>query len=142
VTRIAVLGLTEATGGNGLGIGLADYTTVDVVDRIDLKTIYMNSITSTLAEKSRIPIVLPTDLEAVQATVATCWSAEDALTRMCVIRSTLHLDEILVSEVLLPELRASGRAEDIGPLFELVFDAEGRLLSRAYGSEEGALAAA
>src|SRR5690606_7747423 len=105
--RIAVLGLSAATGGNGLGIGLADFTTVDVVKRIDLRQIYMNSLTSTLLEKSRMPLVMPDDLAAVRAAVSTSWSASDPATRLCLIRSTAHLEEMLVAEALLPEARRS-----------------------------------
>jgi hypothetical protein len=136
--RVTVLGLSAATGGNGLGIGLADFTTVDVVARIDLQQIYMNSLTSTMAEKSRIPIVLADDRDALRATVSTSWSRTDLETRLCVIRSTLHLDEILVSESLLDEVVASGRAQSIGPFFDLRFSPEGKLLSKAYSADEEA----
>ncbi|SFZ80706.1 hypothetical protein SAMN02983003_0079 [Devosia enhydra] len=134
--RVTVLGLSEATGGNGLGIGLADFTTIDVVDKIDLQQIYMNSLTSTLVEKSRIPIVLRNDLDALRATVSTSWSSDDLSTRLCFIRSTLHLEEILISEALLSEVEASGRASAISEPFDLRFSPEGRLLSRAYASDE------
>lgn len=136
VSRIAVLGLSKATGPNGLGVGLADFTTADLVERIDLQMIYMNSLTSTLVEKSRIPIVLPHDLDAVRAVVSTSWSRTDLETKLCVIRSTLHLDEVLISDALLPELERSGRAEAVGERFALRFDGDGRLLSRAYEADE------
>ncbi|MGV3649996.1 MAG: hypothetical protein ACO1OK_01105 [Devosia sp.] len=134
--RVTVLGLSEATGGNGLGIGLADFTTIDVMDKIDLQQIYMNSLTSTLVEKSRIPIVLRNDLDALRATVSTSWSSDDLSTRLCFIRSTLHLEEILISEALLAEVEASGSASAIGEPFALRFSPEGRLLSRAYARDE------
>jgi hypothetical protein len=135
-SRIAVLGLSKATGGNGLGIGLADFTTVDVVSRIDLQQIYMNSLTSTMAEKSRIPIVLKNDLDALRAAVSSSWSATDLETRLCVIRSTLHLQEILVSESLMAETLASGTAEQVGDFFPLRFSPDGRLLTRVYADED------
>lgn len=138
VARIAVLGLSPATGGNGLGVGLADFTTVAVASAIDLQQIYMNSLTSTLVEKSRLPIVLANDRDALRALVSTSWSAEDAATGFCLIRSTLHLDEILVSEALLPALRESPLHAGHGPFFELRFSPEGRLLSRAHAADEAA----
>lgn len=136
INKITVLGVTPASCGNGLGIGLADFTTKRTVDQIDLRTIYMNSLTSTLAEKSRIPIVLSDDLTAIRAGVSTSWSTSDQLVRMCIIRSTLHLDEILVSEVLLPELAQSAKASSIGPLVELEFASDGTLLTHAYSHDE------
>ncbi len=138
VNRIAVLGLSEATGGNGLGVGLADFTTVDIAARIDLRQIYMNSLTSTLAEKSRFPIVMADDRDALRALVSTSWSPNDPATRYCQIRSTMHLDEVLCAESLLPEMRESEAFVDEGDLMNLRFDDAGRLLSRAYAADEAA----
>jgi len=135
VSRIAVLGLSKATGGNGLGIGLADFTTVDVTDRIDLHHIYTNSLASTMAEKSRIPIVLANDLDALRATVSTSWSRSDPSTKLCLIRSTLHLDEILISESLAEEARRSPLFESMGDFFDLEFNGAGRLVTRVYAGE-------
>lgn len=132
VSRIAVLGLSEATGGNGLGVGLADFTTVSVAQAIDLRQIYMNSLTSTLVEKSRFPIVLAHDRDVLRALVATSWSADDASTGLCVIASTLHLNEVLLSQPLLAQVRESPLYQDEGPLEDLRFDAAGKLMTRAY----------
>jgi hypothetical protein len=132
ISRIAILGLSAKTGGNGLGIGLADFTTQEAVSKIDLRQIYMNSITSTMVEKSRIPVVLPDDRDAVRASVATSWSADDLSTRLCIIRSTLHLDEILISDALLTEAEAAATFVDAGAPFPLAFDAAGRMTTHAY----------
>jgi hypothetical protein len=136
VSRIAVLGLSPATGGNGLGIGLADFTTVAVASAIDLREIYMNSLTSTLVEKSRFPIVLANDRDAMRALVSTSWSADDAGTGLCVIASTLHLDEVLLSPPLLAAARESPLYVSEGPLRPLRFSDDGALLSRAYEADE------
>ncbi|WP_404863237.1 DUF362 domain-containing protein [Georhizobium sp. MAB10] len=138
VSRIAVLGLSKATGGNGLGIGLADFTTLDVAAKVDVQQIYMNSLTSTLVEKSRFPIVLADDRDALRALVSTSWSRTDPETGLCIIRSTLHLDEVLLSEALLPAMRASANYVDEGPLEDLRFDEAGRLLTRAYAADMAA----
>lgn len=138
VARIAVLGLSPATGGNGLGVGLADFTTVRVASAIDLRQIYMNSLTSTLVEKSRFPIVLANDRDAMRALVSTSWSAEDAATRLCLVTSTLHLDEVLLSPALLEEARQSPLYAGEEPPQALRFDADGTLLTRARAADETA----
>ena len=46
VTKLAVLGVTEDSYGNAVGLGNADYTTVKVANHIDLVPMYMNSITA------------------------------------------------------------------------------------------------
>jgi hypothetical protein len=136
VSRIAVLGLSRATGGNGLGVGLADFTTVAVTSAIDLQQIYMNSLTSTLVEKSRFPIVLADDRDVMRALVSTSWSADDPATGLCIIRSTIHLDEVLLSAPLLGQIRQSTLYVREGPMQELRFDAAGNLLTRAYERDE------
>lgn len=130
VSKIAVLGVSPKSHGNGLGIGLADFTTVDVVQGLDLRAIYMNSLTSTLCEKARIPIALPTQKDAVCASVVTSWAADGPQARMCVIRSTLHLDEILVSPALLEDHGEDPRLEPLGAPMPIEFDSQGVLLTR------------
>ena len=121
VSKLAVLRLTAATHGNGIGIGLADYVPRSMANAVDLVAMYQNAITAAIGEKARLPIVLPTERETVQALVATSWADERTGCRYCQIRNTLALDEVLVSAPLLAELGLEVSAE------ELRFDAEGRL---------------
>lgn len=130
VAKIAVLGVTPASNGNGLGIGLADFTTLDVVNRLDLQTIYMNSITSTLCEKARIPIALPSERDAISAAVVTSWASAPADAKLCVIRSTLHLNEILASPSLLAAHGEDPAVSASGSHISLDFDERGTLLTR------------
>lgn len=130
VSKIAVLGVSPKSHGNGLGIGLADFTTVDVVNGLDLQTIYMNSITSTLCEKARIPVALPTQKDAISAAVVTSWAGDPADAKVCVIRSTLHLDEILASPALLRAHGDDPRLELLGAPVRMAFGADGAFLTR------------
>jgi hypothetical protein len=130
IHKIGVLGLTEATGGNGIGVGVADFMPRDTANRLDLKAMYMNAVTATMGEKARIPIVLPTEREVVQALVATSWALDSSRARYCQIRSTLHVEEILVSPMLLDDIAGEPGVETLGPEEPLRFDAGGRLLTR------------
>ena len=123
MVKLVVLRLTEATHGNGIGIGVADYVPKTLTDGLDLKSMYENAITSALGEKCRIPIVLPSERETLQAAFATCWNTDPASWRYCQIRNTLSLDEVLVSRPVMEELGADGTLEP------LEFDDEGRLLT-------------
>ena len=107
VNKLAVLGVTEDSYGNAVGLGNADYTTRKVANDVDLLPMYMNSITAGGTEGARIPAVLPDDRTVLQAMVATCWRADLENARLCQIRSTLHLNEILVSPALCPSSRAA-----------------------------------
>lgn len=128
IHKLAVLGLTPETHGNGLGMGLADFTTQEVANSLDLYAMYMNSCTSTFTERVRLPIVLADEKEVIQAAVATCWHLDGREARLCVIRSTLHLDQILLSPALAKDLGDKG--EIVGAPRALEFDGAGRLLTR------------
>lgn len=128
VHKIVVLGLTSATDGNGMGVGLADFAPRHLVESLDLMSIYMNAVTATIVEKAHIPIVLPDERAVLQALVATCWT--EGPPRICQIRSTLHLDEMAVTEPLAEELRDKGLLLSEGDPVPMTFDAEGRLNER------------
>ncbi|MBB6644867.1 lactate racemase domain-containing protein [Halobellus ruber] len=104
IDRIAVLGLTEATHGNGHGIGLADVTTAGVAAELDLDQMYTNALTSGSLSRSSIPIVLPSDRHALRAAVATAGHYDPATARIAWVRDTSHLSSFRVSEALLEEV--------------------------------------
>jgi hypothetical protein len=105
VSTIVVLGLTLETHGNANGIGLADLTTRRLVDSIDYKSTYTNVLTTRLWSAGRLPVILETDREAVEVAVGDMSSDEIRLVR---IKDTLHLEELEISEALLPEARKLG----------------------------------
>ena len=128
INKLVVLGLTPETHGNGLGVGAADFMTKEAADGLDLYAMYMNACTATFTERVRIPAVLASDKAALQAAVGTCWRLDGAEARLCLIRSTLHLDRIMVSPPLAAELNGAGRV--LGEAEALRFDGRGRLLTR------------
>jgi hypothetical protein len=87
---------------------------------------YLNGLTSGALEAIKIPIVLDSDREAMQVALHSTGHGTDA--RVAIVRSTLDLDELLVSEALRPEVEANPRLEQSGPLEELAFSpSDGRL---------------
>lgn len=131
VNKLVALGLTEATAGNGVGLGVADYTTRAAANGLDLKAMYMNVITSSFIEKARVPIVLATEQAAVQAALATCWRLDPENARYCQIRSTLHLDRVLLSPSLYADIAGTPGVEQLSEPAPLRFDEAGGLRDRA-----------
>jgi hypothetical protein len=101
IQRIVVLGLTEHTHGNATGIGLADFTTKEVVDQIDYIALYANTIASGNPEAGRIPIALDTEREAIIAGISCCTKIDKNNPKIVRIKDTLSLENIWVSENLL-----------------------------------------
>ena len=129
IHKIGVFSLTPASHGNGQGIGVADYIPLSLTRQINLYDMYINSITATVIEKVRIPIVLPDELSVIKACVATCWEAEEEKVRLCIIRSTLHLDNILISTSLVKDIEGKKNAKVISSPETLQFSHEGKLLT-------------
>jgi hypothetical protein len=130
VNKLGILGVSEDSYGNAVGLGNADYTTRKVANAIDLLPMYMNSITAAGTEGSRIPAVLADDRAVLRAMVATCWRADPENARLCQIRSTLFLHEILVSPSLYTELEGRPDAHRLSDPAPLQFSAAGDLLTR------------
>ncbi|MFD1633675.1 lactate racemase domain-containing protein [Haloplanus ruber] len=100
IDRIVVRDLTEATHGNGIGVGLADVTTRRVADRLDLDQVYTNALTSNSLRKASIPVVLPDDERAVTAALSTIGGYDPEAVRVAWIRDTGHLSTFRVSAAL------------------------------------------
>ncbi len=66
VSRIFVRDLTPASKGNGVGIGMADFTTARLVKGLNLQYTYMNALTSLGLLPAKIPIYFDNDREAIE----------------------------------------------------------------------------
>ncbi len=129
--RIAVLSLTAASLGNGLGIGLADFTTMRFAREFDSDVTYVNLLTATEpgvvnTREGVLPLALPSDREAVEVALYSALAPEQP--RVCRIRNTGRLDEFWVSEALLDEVRENSQLSVISPPAPLAYDAAGNLL--------------
>jgi hypothetical protein len=128
INKLVLLGITPEAHGNAIGIGAADYITKSVADDLDLYAMYMNACTSTFTERVRIPPVMADDKAALQAAIGTSWRTDGENARLCIARSTLHLDQVLISPSLADDL--GERGEVMSEPAPLRFDANGRLVTR------------
>ena len=108
VATIVLLGITEASGGNVLGIGFADFIPASVARLIDWKKTYINCFTAGIAgvRRSRMPMVLPTEDDCIKAALSMCGRGVDEPKRVVRIVNTLHLTKCWVSDSLLHDLPA------------------------------------
>ncbi|GAB6152280.1 lactate racemase domain-containing protein [Desulfosporosinus burensis] len=127
--RIVVLDLTDETHGNFHGLGLADVCTKRVFEKIDYNKTYPNPLTSRLPEASKIPMVMENDILAIKAALQTCSNVDYSKIKIVWIKNTLKLDEILISEHLLDQVRSDSRLEIVGDPQPMVFNERGDLLS-------------
>jgi hypothetical protein len=128
VQRIVVLNLSKASGGSAMGIGLADFTTDKAVKAMNIDTTWINCITAGVTASAKIPIHMPTDREAILLALKTCARVRHPQTRIVWVRNTLALEQIRVSETLLPEIEGNPQLEIEGNPAPMPFDEQGNLL--------------
>jgi hypothetical protein len=120
---LAVLDLTEKTEGNALGVGLADFTTRRLVEKINYQTTYTNVLATGIYSTGRIPLTFETDKEILDAVLGKLEHPESA--RIIRIENTLHLDRFLATESLIGEIAEQGLLETVGEITETCFSSEG-----------------
>ena len=130
IKRIIVLDLTKETRGNALGIGLAHLVTKKVYEKIDFNATYANTITTTFLDRARIPIVCNTEEEAFNVAMKTIWNLPGTKPRIIIIRNTLKLDELYVSENIWEQIRNRPDISLVGDWENLGFDIHGNLTLR------------
>lgn len=73
-------------------------------------------------------MILETDKEAIKAAIKTCNSRNMSKARMVIIKDTLHLSEVYISESMLDEARENPEITIMGEPMELQFDAQDNLI--------------
>jgi len=128
--RIVVLSLTHASLGNGLGIGMADFTTRRFVNAYDPAVSYVNLLTATEpgsnTREGPLPLALGSDRDAIEVGLFSSLAGDTP--RVCRIKNTAALDELWVSDTLLGEVRRNQALHILAPPGAMPFDANGNLL--------------
>lgn len=105
VKKLVTLRLSEDSYGNALGIGLADITVKKLVDSIDYDAMYSNLITTTFLERGKVPVFMPTEKEAIGVAFRTSGGMKKETAKIMIIKNTLHLGEVIVSESIYNEIK-------------------------------------
>jgi hypothetical protein len=128
--RIVALSLTKPSLGNGLGIGLADFTTERFVRDFDPAPTFVNLLTATEPDavntrEGTLPLALPSDREAIEVALYSALATGEP--RLCRIKSTAQLEEFWVSEPLLQEALADSSVSLLEQPCAMEFDSTGNL---------------
>jgi len=127
VFRILVRDLSLATNGNGIGIGMADFTTARAVKAINLRYTYMNALTAIKLLSSKIPIHFDSDREAIQQGLKSLPTPHPETLRVVRIANTLSLERMLVSESCIKHLAGHANITFAGAPQTMEFDSNGNL---------------
>lgn len=130
IRNIAVLDVSDASHGNAVGLGLADFVPFRLLERIDLRSVYINAMTSGLGgpQRAQIPMAFATDRDTIAAAIATCGVADAGAVTLVRMRNTLDLEHLLVSESLRNAVDEHPDLEITGDAVPMEFGADGELL--------------
>lgn len=128
ISRIFVRDLTPATNGNGIGIGLADFTTTRLVNALDRNYTYTNALTSLGLPSAKIPMYFDTDRETIAKAISSVVLTSPEDLRIARIKNTLSMDHILVSERLAVDAASMSSIEIGKSPRSFEFDDKGNLL--------------
>jgi len=113
---IAALSLVEASQGNAIGVGLADFITRQLRDAIDEDKTFLNVYTTGDMGRAKIPATLADDQELIEK-IASRYGER----RWMLVPNTLHLGQLYASLDLREELEAHPFCEVDSEPVELTF---------------------
>ena len=129
ILRIFVRDLSAHSYGNAIGIGIADFTTSRLVNKIDRQATYMNAITGSAPEAARIPVYYDSDREAIDAAFKTLGMVEPKDARIVHIANTLRLEDMEISESMAAEAKKMANISITGRPRPMAFDKKKNLIS-------------
>ena len=125
ISHIIVDDLTPVSHGNATGIGLADFMTKKLFEKMDFQATNENTLTSTFIKRGMLPIIADHARQAMEWSFRAHGRLDPDAARIVRIKNTLHIDEIYLSKVLADELAGSDVLVDNTPV--ALFNADGSL---------------
>jgi hypothetical protein len=126
--RILVRDLTQKTAGNAVGMGLADFGTRRLADKVNFHYTYTNALTGLSPMRSKMPIIFETDRDAIRGALKTIGLTEPCDAKVARIRNTLAVEYLQASEALLPEIKDRADLEIVDGPWEFKFSGAGDLV--------------
>lgn len=137
VRRIIVRSLTEASHGNAVGLGIADFCTTRLLELHDRQSTWINIITSGNLAAVKYPLNFDTDRELLDVALSTIGLTEPPKARILWIKNTLKLAEVECSAAYLAEAKDRGDLQILTPLRSLPLDDSGNLPGQSCGDLRG-----
>lgn len=127
IKRIVVCDLSEKSEGNALGVGLADFVTRRLVDKIDWEATRVNALIGGSPEHAKVPLTLPSDREAIMVAAESIGMVSTSALKIIRIRNTKSLGEIDVSLAYREEIEQRTDLQVIEEKGPLKFESDGKM---------------
>ena len=126
--RILVRDLTEKTAGNAVGMGLADFATRRLANKVNFQYTYTNALTGLSPMRSKLPIIFETDKDAIEGALKTIGLTEPPDAKVARIKNTLDLEYLYASDALLAEIKERNDLEVLSGPHPFAFSDQGDLV--------------
>lgn len=128
--RMGIFGLSEESHGNATGMGRADVATMKFFHQISFDDTYPNAVTDHDSSVYKIPLIAENDKECIQTSMAICLKMDTQNPRIIILKNSLEIEDMLISETLIPEAKTKPQLTITSEPFELEFDSEGNLITQ------------
>ncbi len=125
--RMAIFELSAESHGNATGMGRADVATRKFLSQLSFDATYPNAVTDHDSSTYKIPLIVDNEREAMQTAMAICLNIDYENPRIIILKNSLEIEDILISEALVPEAKLQENLTMMSQPFDLEFDDEGNL---------------
>ncbi|WP_242834273.1 lactate racemase domain-containing protein [Clostridium pasteurianum] len=109
--KCVIFDITKESHGNANGVGVSDIITRKLFDKINFIDMYTNCFTSTYMEPAKIPMVASTSEDAIKIAVKICNGVKNREYKIVWIKNTMELENIIVSEPLIEEVKSNSNLD-------------------------------
>ena len=128
--RMGIFELSEESHGNATGMGRADVGTMKFFHQISFDDTYPNAVTDHDSSVYKIPLIAENEKECIQTSMAICLNMDVNNPRIIILKNSLEIEDMLISEALIPEANTREQLTITSEPFELEFDSEGNLATQ------------
>ena len=125
--RVLVLDITESSGGNAQGMGLADIITERLRSKINWAATYANARASKALSNANLPVVVDNDFDALALGLQSLTGDNVVPPRVVALHNTLEVNHFAVTAPLVPAAQEAGYSP-IGEAQRAEFGLGGELL--------------
>ncbi|MCS7306029.1 MAG: nickel-dependent lactate racemase [Thermoguttaceae bacterium] len=129
IKRIAVRRLSEATHGNAVGLGIAEFCRSQILQQMDVAATRLNALTANHITAAMLPLDYPTDRQMIEVALQTIGLRPAAQARLLWIQNTLQLTELECGAAYWTEAQNRSDLEILTSPRPLPWDADGNLPS-------------
>lgn len=128
ITKVGILDLSNESLGNANGVGLADFATKKLYNKINFDYTYLNALTSTEPNSIKLPMILDNNELVIKACAKTCGILDSNKIKLVIIENTKNLNELYMSKVAYGSVVEKNKVEIISDEKEILFGEDGNLI--------------